>query len=320
MAITLNVSALTAYTDQLTLPIIRNTVLASTLMDAGINYQEGVDNTSVLNILTNNLVVQASGNCAAFSASGSNALSQNTISTLPLTIMMEDCPDTFKTFWTKIITKAGSYNEADPEEYSRIYTAYLLDQVSALVEDYFFCGASNGAYSSTLTATNGILYNLEYTSASASVITAGSTYSGGITSTNAINLFYAMRAALPLNIVASKDLTWFVSHAGFFNLTQALTQFNYFHDFGKNGSADGNYVIYNLLGTNITVRAMRGLQYTTKSILTEASNLYLGCDLQNDWEKVRVWFSMDFQTVRTQIKWRQGATVAFPQNVVKYNG
>jgi len=321
MAITLNLSNLTAYTDQLTLPIIRNTVLPSTLMDCGINYQENVTNTSVLNIMTNTLVAQASGACSPFSASGSTTLSQNSITVNPLAIMMEDCPDTFKTYWTKIITKAGSYNESDPDEYARIYVAYLLEQVSALVEDYFFCGASNGAYSATLTATNGVLYNLEYTSASASVIVGGTAYSGGLTPANGQALFYALRGALPTQVLAEKDLTLFMSHAQFFNLTQALVTANYFHDWSSSdGTSDGNYVIKNVLGTNITVRAMRGLQYTNKMILTPASNLYLGTDLNNDYEKVRVWFSMDFQTVRTQIKWRQGAVVAFPQNCVIYKG
>ena len=322
MALTLDFSNLTAYTDQLTLPIIRNTILASTLMEIGINYQENVTNTSVLNIMNSTLSVQAGGACGAFSAAGSTTLSQRNITVCPLTIMEEECPDTFKTYWTKVITKAGSYNEADPTEYSRIYTAYKLEQVSAFVEDLFFCGSSTGTYSASLTQCNGILHNLEFTSATASVVVAGATYSGALTVANAIDVFYAMKNATPGAILAEKDLVCLMSHANYFTLTQALTAKNYFNSNSYVGSErdGGKLQIKNILGTNITVIPMRGLSTTNKMILTTASNLYLGTDLNNDYETVRVWYSMDFRTVRTEIKWRQGAIVAFPQNVVIYKG
>ena len=322
MALSLNVNALSVYTDQVQLPIIRNSILAPTLMDCGINYQEGVTEISALNIFSGTLTVKAGGACSAFSGSSNvNALTQTYITVYPMLVEEEDCPDVFKNYWTKVITKAGSYNESDPDELNRIYVAYKKEQIAAYNEDSFFCGALSGTYSASLNQTNGVLYQMESTSATASVIVAGGSYSGGMTPANAINLFYNLKNAVPLNIVAEKDLTMFMNHAQFFNLTQALTTANYFHDWAtSDGSKDGNYVIKNCLGSNITVRAMRGLQYTNKIILTNASNLYLGTDLKGDSEQFRIWYSNDYNTVRTQIKWRLGAQVAFPQNVVLYKG
>ena len=319
MALNLDFSNLSTYTDQITLPIIRNTVLPSSLMDIGINYQENVTNISVLNIMTQNLVVKAGGACAAFAGTTGSTLYQNTIATTPCLIENEDCPDKFKLYWTKIITKAGSYNESDPDEYSRIYTSYLLEQTKARVEDLFFSGSSTGTYSATLTSANGILHNLEITNPG-TYVTGATAYTGALTVGNAINAFYDSRSKLPTNVLGEDDLVWLINYADFFTLTQALTAQNYFNQGLYNGGAgetvNKRLMIKNILGTNITVYPMRGLNSKSRRIMTNASNLYLGTDLSSDYEKVRVWYSMDFQTIRTQIKWVQGATVAFPQNVV----
>ena len=319
MALNLDFSQLTSYTDQLTLPIIRNTVLPSTLMDIGIDYQENVTNTSVVNIMNSNLVVKAGGGCNSFAGSTGSSLYQTNISVNACLIENEDCPDTFKTYWTKIITKAGSYNEVLPSDYGAVYTAYLLEQTKARVEDLFFSGASTGTFSSALTSANGVLYNLYVTNAG-SYVSASASYNGPLTVANAINAFYDSRNKMPTNILGETDLVWLVSYADFFTLTQALTAQNYFNQGlynGGNGERNGGrLMIKNILGTNITVYPMRGLNYGSHRIMTNASNLLLGTDLNNDYEKVRVWYSMDFQTVRTQIKWRQGGIVKFPQNVV----
>lgn len=323
MALTLDFSSLTTYTDQIQMPIIRAAVLPSTLMEVGINYQENVTNVTSLNIMNSTLTVKTGGNCAAFSGTGSTTLSQRNISVCPLLVEEEHCPDKFKEYWTKQITKAGSYDEAGPDEFNRIYTAYKLDQVSAFVEDLFWCGtttgtASSGFYNANLTQCNGILHNLVLTSASASTVRVGSTFSGALTTANALNIFDQFVANIPNDILGEPDLTLFMSHSNFITFCQALRIANYFN-YGADMNQGGQWMIKNALGTTVNVVAMRGLKYTNRMILTNASNLYLGTDLRNDYEKFRTWYSYDNNTVRNQIKWRMGTQVAFPQNVVVYN-
>lgn len=317
MALNLDFTLLSTYTDQLTLPIIRQTILPSTLTSLGINYQENVTGTSVLNIMGLNLVVKAGGNCAAFAGTTGSSLYQTNISVSDMLVENEDCPDKFKKYWTKIITDAGSYAEADPNEYAKIYTAYLLEAVKARVEDYFWSGSTTGTYSTQLTAANGILYNLEVTNAGAFV--AGATaYSGALTVANAINAFYDARNKLPNNVIGAKDLIWAVPHSDYFTLTQAAAAANFYNPILYSGSERENdqLMIKGFMGTNVTVVAQRGLDYKNKRVMTRASNLYLGTDLSSDFEKIRVWYSFDNNTVRTQIKWKQGAIVAFPAECV----
>lgn len=327
MSLTLDWSSLSSYTDQLALPIIRAAVLPSTLLEAGINYQEGVTNISSINIMNSTLTPKAGGSCAAFSATGSTSLSQRNITVCPFLVEEEHCPDRFKEYWTKEITKPGSYDETGPAEFNRIYTAYKLDQVSAYVEDNFWCGtttgtASCGFYDSKLTLCNGILHTLNLTSASASVVRVGATWSGALTINSAIPIFDAFMANIPTDILGEPDLTLFMSHANLITFAQAVRNDKNFAGFIIDAAnlSNGSYTVKNALGMPITIRAMRGLKYTNKMILTNASNLYLGTDLKNDFEKFRTWYSYDNNTVRMQIKWRQGAQVAFPANVCMYWG
>lgn len=319
MAITVDFSSLSTYTDQIQMPIIRSAVLTSTLMDCGINYQENVTNVTSLNIMSSTLTPKLGGSCAAFSATGSTTLSQRSITVKPFLVEEEMCPDKFKEYWTKEITRSGSYDEVGADQFNQVYTAYKLEQVAASVEDNFFCGtttgtASSGFYNSTLTITDGVLHNLLLTSASASVIRVGT--ASGITTAwttaNALSNFDTLVANIPTDVLNETDLTCFMSHATFITLLQAARTANLYHY----GADMKNWVITNFLGTPVTIRAVRGLKYTNKVFITNASNLYLGTDLNNDYEKFRTWYSYDNNTVRTQLKWRLGTQVAFPQNVV----
>lgn len=320
MSLNLDLSNLSNYTDQVQLPkLIRQTILPSTLANIGINYQENVTGTTDLNMFKLDLKVKAGGNCAAFSGTTGSQLYQQSISTSACLIENEDCPDKFKLFWTKIITKAGSYNEVLPQDYAAVYYSYLSESVKANVEDMWVSGSSTGTFSTTLTSANGILHDLYITQAG-QYVACGSTYSGALTVANAINAFYDSRNKLPANILMEPDLVWLMGTADFNTLTQALVNANFFNPaLYNNGNGDrvnGKMVIKDILGTNITVYAMRGFNYGSHRLMTNASNLYLGTDLNNDYETMRTWYSFDNNTVRTQVKWLLGAKVAYPAQCV----
>lgn len=321
MSLTIDFSSLSTYTDQVSTSLIKNFVLPSTLMDSGINYQDGVTNVTSLNLLDSTISPKLFS-CAAFSATGSTTLSQRNITVKPIIVEEESCPDKFKEYWTKEMTRPGSYNEETPVNFNELYTSFKLAQVSGYVEDSFFCGtttgtASCGFYDSSLTLTDGILHILTLTSASQSTVVINSaSYSGALTKSNAIDFFDAMvNSAGTMNIIGEKDLTLYINIPQMLTIQQAARDRNYYHIDAKMNE-NGDWTWKNALNSTVTIRGMRGMKYTNKAFLTTASNLYLGCDLRNDWEKIRTWYSFDNNTVRTQIKWRQGAQVAFPQWVV----
>lgn len=315
MALNPDFSALTKYTDQLQFPIIRNTMLPSTLMSLGVDVYENVTYKSTIPIMNRKLSVKSGHDCTPFSsgASASAGLTQLEIQSYPMRIEEETCPDIFKEYFTKAITKSGSYNEAAPSEYNAIYTAYTLQDVENYNEDTFFCGSLSGTYSSTLNKAPGVMWELEYGSRSSGTTIAGS-HSGAWTSTNAIDNFFKLKNACPKNIQSEKDLIMPMSNTNFNALTEALFKGNYFHYNNQTDSA-GNRVISNALGTNIKVIAMRGMDYTNKVFLTNASNLMIITDLVEDYKRFKVWFSDDAGgVVRQIIKWRFAGGVKFTQN------
>ena len=73
-------------------------------------------------------------------------------------------------------------------------------------------------------------------------------------------------------------------------------------------------------GTNIRVLATRGLSSTNRMVMSPASNLFFGTDLQNDYESFRIWKSEDFNAIFFRALWKQGVQIAYPQYVVTYRG
>ena len=117
----------------------------------------------------------------------------------------------------------------DPKEFAEAYSADKLAKIQQSIENLFWAGAVSGTYSSAYTQCNGLLYILDSTSATASLINA--TWSGAVTSANALDVFDAMwnqvNSSIP-NILGEPDITAFVSHPTFTALTQALRKANYF--------------------------------------------------------------------------------------------
>lgn len=320
MALTLDFSALTQYTDQLKMPLLREAVLGGQTIGL-ISLQTGIKYADSLNIMNSTLTAQAGG-CGAINGTGSVTLSQRSLQVCPIKVEEAICLDQMEQYWLGMSMKPGSYVENGPDAFNQAYNADKVAKINQLIENYAWKGSTTGTYSSAYTLCNGIQHTLELTSASASVINGSGTYSGALTTANAIDVLDGMVAALyanATNALQFEDLVAFMSISAFRTYTNAWIRANNYH-VNPVDAADLKKFQFTIPGTSIKVVGTVGLQGSNKIWLTSASNIYFGTDLVNDAEAYEIWFERRDNQLYFRAKFKIGFQVAYPQYVVKYNG
>lgn len=314
---TLNLSNLTKYTDELSGILLKESVLVGNTFDF-ISVQSGVKYKDAINLLENTLIASAGG-CGTISPTGSTTLSQREIEVCPIKVEESICVDEFEQYWIGQLAKEGSYNEFAPEAFNQLYMANKVEKVGQLVEDIFWKGSVNSTYGGgNLALCNGILHILEGTSATNSVVST--TFSGALTTANALDVVDDMIRLIPNDILDAGDLTLFMSHANFRVLMNALRNNNYF--FGYDGAQGHTWVLDNYTNTNVRVVATRGLNGRNEMVLTPASNLFFGTDSfgeARNGDGFQFWYDIRDNITYFRAKLKVGAQVAFPQYVVIKN-
>lgn len=313
---TLNLANLTKYTDQLSGILLKESVLVGTTFDY-ISIQTGVKYADSINILTNTLTA-AAGGCGSISPTGSTTLSQRDIQVCPIKVEESVCVDEFEQYWIGQLAREGSYNEFAPEAFNQLYLANKVEKIGQLVEDIFWKGSVNSTYGGgNLALCNGILEILENTSATNSVITT--TWSGALTTANALDVVDTLIGLIPNDVLENPDLTLFMSHANFRVLMRALRNANYFVAYD---GQQHTYVLDNYTNTNVRVVATRGLNGRNEMVLTPSSNLYFGTDSfgeARNGDGFQFWYDIRDNITYFRAKLKVGAQVAFPQYVVIKN-
>ena len=311
---TLNLSNLTQYTDQLSGILLKEAVLVGNTFDY-ISIQTGIKYADSINLLTNTLVAVAGG-CGAISPTGSTTLTQRDITVCPIKVEESICVDDFEQYWIGQLAREGSYNEFAPEVFNQLYLANKVEKVGQLVEDMFWKGSVSDTFGGgNLALCNGILHILENTAATSSIIST--TYSGALTTANAIEVVDDMISKIPNDVLGESDLTLFMSHANFRVLMNALRGEKYF--FGYDGVQGHTWVLDNYTNTNVKIVAVRGLNGRNEMVLTPASNLFFGTDSfgeARNGDNFQFFYDIRDNITYFRAKLKVGAQVAFPQYIV----
>lgn len=320
-------SALSAYVDQISGKLIKKALLLDRTIQTGITVQTGIKQTEAINILTGTLIGQATD--CGLSPTGSVALSQRNITVCPITVYEDICASKFDAYWTQILNPAGSYYEKNPIE--EIYVDQKVNNIAQLSGQLLWRGAKNGAnfvgttasaVTGNITLCDGILYDLEYVSGSASVVISGSSSTAftvdPIGITNQI-IAAAIASAPDMLVEVNKNI--YMSYANFNALRNALmlnsaTYFQY-----TNGTGEVmDFILKNFFGTGFDVIAVEGLNGSSRVVCTFAKNIVYGVDLENDKDKFEVFYDRYRDLVLFRAHWKQGAKIAFPAQVVLHKG
>lgn len=295
----LDLTGLSAYTDENKMPLIRRAILSGKTLSL-ISVQPDIKSSAAINILETDAIFQA-GACG-WDASGTTTLTQRVLAVSKIKQNEGICVDDLEAYYTQSMMKAGSYNEEIPFE--QMYSELKADQSAKAVEVLTWQGDTAGA--GNLAMTDGLIKLID---------AEGTVVTGTILALDAANIIDAvneMVAAIPSDAIESTDLTLFIEPAKYRVYTQALRDANLYHYSADDGA---NFEIF-VPGTNVKVVAVSGLNGTDRIFLSEASNLYAGTDLLNDQEDFRIFFSEDNDEVRVKQKFKIGFNMAFPERIV----
>ena len=309
----LNLTALTAYTNEFALDLIKEAVLKGRTTDL-VTVQGGIKSAATINRLSTTLTAQA-GACG-WSATGSTILDQRTITVCDVKVNESICLNDLENYYTQVQMNPGSYNTTIPFE--QLFSENKRDQIMALVEDLIWKGNTVSG-SGNLALCNGLVALFD------AGITASNTAQYGTFSNTAavkaneiVSKIDEMISKVNTNVIDVDDLHIFMSYSDYRIYAKELRDANLFHYTGAENQGQDFSQIHP--GTNVRVIAVRGLNSANRWVLTPASNIYVGTDLLSDAEDFRVFYSQDFDEVRFLAKWKLGVQVAYLEHVVYYKG
>ena len=205
----------------------------------------------------------------------------------------------------------GSYNEDIPFE--QLYAEDKAAKINSMVEEIVWKGDVGATAGLNIALCDGLLKKIDAEDTVVSSNTAGAT---SIDASNVIDSVDAMVEAVPVDIIDADDLVLFISYADYRTYSKALRDANLYHYDGAENQ--GQEFTQMVPGTNVKVVAVKGLNGTSRMVLTKSSNLYAGTDLLSDAEDFKIFYSQDNDEVRFIAKFKIGVEMAFPEFVVEY--
>tara|TARA_R110001592_G_scaffold44370_3_gene142851 strand:- start:1062 stop:1991 length:930 start_codon:yes stop_codon:yes gene_type:complete len=303
----LDVSGLSVYTDENKLDLIKKSILEGRTLEY-VTVQPDIKTSATINIIDSTLVGQA-GSCG-FNSDGTTVLSQRTIAVAPIKVNESICIDTLESYYTQKMMNPGSYNENLPFE--QIYAEDKAEKIADMIESIVWKGDTLGA--GNLALADGLLKVIDAEGAVVNGNSGAVTAATGITAGNIIDVVDGMVAAVPADIIDADDIILFMGYDNYRTYAKALRDANLFAYDGSEGKDFSQMVP----GTNVKVVAVKGLNGTSRLILSRQANLYIGTDLLNDAEQFSIFYSRDNDEVRFVAKLKIGAQVAFPEFIVEF--
>lgn len=290
-----NVQTLPAYVQENHDLLIKNFALVGGGTRSRISIQTGVKGSAYINLLSLVPTLQSGIGCG-FNPLGDATLSQRTIETALIKVNLEFCE-------TDLVGKYAEYlvavNAVDnPFPFEEYITTALTNELNKKIEKLIWQG-DKVAHSSDS--------DLKWINGFNRIIQDEGGEAQGSTDTT-YDAIIAVYNSLPEEVL-ERGAEIYVSPAMFREFMQVMVQKNYFH-YNPGNQEFGEFL---LPGTDAKVVRTQGLAGSTMIIGTFAKNLVYGCDMQNDEEKLRLWFSEDNGTWRVEAKWNSGVQIAYPE-------
>lgn len=315
----LSFSGLSAYTKQLTQPLLTSAVIGAKtqklIIDNGI-VLTGVKGPTAIPLMDTDAVF-ATQSCT-FDASGTTSFSQRTI--VPGKIKVEEkiCPKDLEAYYTMEALRAGStYEDFGNADFAAAYLAKKNARIAAQLETAIWQGDS-GSGTANLNKFNGLSKLIVagspidanvsgYTGVSGSAIAT-------ITSSNVVAATEGIYKAIPSEVMAKGDVRIFVGYDWFRLLVLAYRALNLF----SYNPQDANFEGFILPGTNVKVEPVNGLNGTGDAFAISLSNMALAVDLEAEETNYQLLYNPFENDVRFRAQWKIGVDVAYTSECVKF--
>lgn len=304
-----NVSSLANYTNEQSTDLLVKALFgsktSSTLQTAN-QVQVGVKSASALNILASTVFFQADG--CGYNPSGTTAFTQRNITVGAVKVEETLCPKTLEAKWMQTQIMPGSPTMIPFEEQVGAEKAAVIAQTleTALWQGDTASGNPN------LNRFDGFVKII----AAASPVLANSapTAFTGVTVSNVDDIIDQIYANIPAAVASKEDLVCFCGIDTFKLMLINLKNANLFHY--AVDAAQTLEMVYP--GTNMKLIAVGGLNGTNKLVAGSLSNFFMGTDLIDENEEVKMWYSQDNDEVRVRFTFKAGVQVAFPGEIVYF--
>lgn len=265
--------------------------------------QTGVKSSAALQILTVAPVPQSGSSCG-FNASGSTTFTQRTITASAVKFEEELCLRTLEAKWTQLLLKKGqNYTEAD-------LPSVIMDEVTKKIMSRLETADWQGdttSGSSYLNVYDGLLKIID--AASGVVSATASTYN----STNCRTILQNMIANVPASLQGNPNFTFFCGYPEYTTYLNKIATDNLYHMFDAT-----KYGEIRVENSPYKLKAVHGLDNTSRIIGALPENLYIGVDMEGEEEQAKLWYSNDDDVVRYSFRFRRGWQIGIPSEIVEY--
>jgi len=303
------VSSLAAYTNEQSTDLLVKALFsnktAATLY-ASNQVQVGVKSAASLNILASTVYFQADG--CGYNPSGVTTFTQRNITVGAVKVEETLCPKTLEAKWMQTQIMPGSPTMIPFEEQIGNEKAAVIAQT---LETAIWQG-DTASGNPNLNRFDG--FNKIIAAASPVLGNATPTTFTSITNANIDDILDQIYANIPGAVASKTDLVCFLGVDAYKLMLVNLKNANLYHYVAD--AATEMKMVYP--GTNMTLIAVGGLNGTNKLVAGSLSNFFLGTDLANEEEDVKLWYSQDNDEVRFRLTFAYGVQVAFPGEVVYF--
>ena len=287
MAFGFDISALPAYTDQLSLDLISKAVLKTDLLDY-VDLRSGfTSGTVAINLVDADLPVSALS--CGWTSDGEVTYSQVNVTIESLQSKTEMCLEDLRSVYQSAFMNAGTGNDFLPFE--EVISESYADKLRKYNEGFLINGFG---------ATTGL--KAQITSAN------GATLQGGVpaawTATNAVEQALDLYDAIDEAVKDRDDLIMVVSPDAYRALVRGLVASNLFHY----DSVSGNDVVI-LPGTNITVVKSSGLVGSDYKFAGPGKMILAATGLTDELDNFRFFYDEASDVMKFRAAWRLGVGV-----------
>ena len=319
----LDVSALVNYVEEKNGLFLTSVVFkpaTAAIIEAKGNVQVGVKSPQKIEILDTDAVFQTGGVCG-FSPSGTTTFTQRTLTPGKIRLHEAICPKQLEPKFTQKFLAAGSqYTEMD---FADMWIGKKIARVNAQLETAIWQG-DTASGNANLNKFDGFIKLI--TADVATVVNANATTYGlaapltggwaAQTDANVVKAVDAMLKAFPAYLLDRDDNYVFAGWDFVRQYAVALKSQNFFDASFREGAAIGELKIPN---SNITLKAVNGLNGTNRMVGTWVGNLVLGVDMMDEEDKVELFWAKEADELRSMIESKYCVNYAFPADVVHFN-
>ena len=297
-----DVAAIAGYVDQVGGELLAKALIGGTTAKY-INIRTGIKGSQVINLLNSNIVMQ-DGVCGWDPDSGTTTTyTQTTITTCPKKYNEALCYQELFDTYQALLMKPGQTQETVPFEV-QIANLKVLE-IQQYVERQVWqatTGTScfNGFKTLISTGTTGVANS------------TGTTFSSSATygqAGNPVTEVDKLINVLSDDAMSREDLVVFMSYSNWRLYLQALTRANFFANYIGSSDITSNMEAVHP-NTNVKVVPTIGLNLSNQVVIGPAEYMVMGVDLLDDTQKLKSWYSVDFDEVRFRANFNFGVAIA----------